>query len=304
MQNTKLVLNLHKYTNKEVLESIKYMKNTTCKTNGYKSISGGRYVLMAVLSIAMLFAYGNSRAAEYNLVVQPIQPPDKTRKAFEPLAEYLSAKTGQTIKLVTAVNFLTYWETMKKNNKYDIILDAAHFTDYRREKMGYVVLAKILDVVSYSLITGEDEAILDADELIGKRVATMGSPSLGAVRLEEMFPNPLRQPVIVEVDNSLDSFDRITNNQALAAIVPTPMVRGRIDVNTVTTTEQVPHMALSVSPKVDASTRKKIRDAMVNASKTPEGKKLLEVLRFPGFEKANNKIYEGYASLLEGVWGY
>lgn len=280
------------------------MKNITYKSDSYNCISSSRYLLIGILSIAMLFAYGHSRAADFNLVVQPIQPPDKTRAAFTPLAEYLSAKTGHNIKLVTAINFLTYWETMKKNNKYDIIIDAAHFTDYRREKMGFIVIAKILDVVSYSLVTGEDTAIFDADELIGKRVATISSPSLGAVRLEEMFPNPLRQPVIIEVDNAGDSIKKVVAHKAMAAIVPTPMVRGRTDLNTVSTTEQVPHMAISVSPRVDADTRKKIRDAMINASKTPEGQKLLEALQFPGFEKADNKTYDGYAALLEGVWGY
>jgi hypothetical protein len=31
---------------------------------------------------------------------------------------------------------------------------------------------------------------------------------------------------------------------------------------------------------------------------------MLEVARIAGFEVADDSIYDGYASLLEGVWGY
>ena len=74
------------------------------------------------------------------------------------------------VKLVTAVNFLAYWETMKKNNTYDLIVDAAHFTDYRAERMGYSVLAKIPDVVSYTIVTSQDADVLEARDLIGKTI--------------------------------------------------------------------------------------------------------------------------------------
>jgi ABC-type phosphate/phosphonate transport system substrate-binding protein len=146
--------------------------------------------------------------------------------------------------------------------------------------------------------------VLDPDELIGKTVATIGSPSLGAVRLEEMYPNPLRQPVIMETNNSTEAIERVINKKADAAIVPTPLVGRYPSLVTVTTTTQVPHIAISASNRVDQQTQQKISDALVNASKTAEGQAMLEAINFPGFEKANAKTYTGYASLLEGVWGY
>lgn len=243
-------------------------------------------------------------AADLRLVIQPVLPPAETKKVFQPLADYLTKKTGNKVVIVTAINFLTYWETMKKGDSYDLILDAAHFTDYRAKKMGYVVLAKVSDVVSYSLVTNEASAVLDADELIGKTVATIGSPSLGAVRLEEMYPNPLRQPVIIEVDNSIASIEKVEKGESDAAIVPTPLIKRYPDLVMVTTTEQVPHMALSASPKVPKAIQNAIRKAMVDSSKTPEGQEMIKKINFPSFEAASSKTYNGYASLLEGVWGY
>ena len=245
-----------------------------------------------------------AQAANYSFVVQPILPPDQTKKAFMPLTNYLSKQTGHNIKLVTSINFLSYWETMKKGNEYDIILDAAHLTDYRLKRMGYKVLAKRADAVSYSLVTGENADILDPAELIGKSVATIGSPSLGMLRVEEMFPNPLRQPVIVEVNNSIDSIQKVIDGKAVGAMVPTPLVGGFPELITVTTTDQVPHTAISASPRVPADVQNAISTALINASKTPEGQKMLEQINFPAFEKTNADAYNGYAGLLEGTWGY
>ena len=259
-----------------------------------------RHAVMMILCLAATTA----QAATYTFVVQPILPPDKTIKAFTPLTDYLSKKTGHTIKLVTSLNFLSYWQSMKRPGTYDFILDAAHLTDYRLKRMNYTVLVKRPEVVSYTLVTGENADVLDADELIGKSLATIGSPSLGMLRLEEMFPNPLRQPVIVDVNNSLDSIKKVLEGKAQAAIVPTPMVGGFPDLITIVTTEQVPHTAISSAPNVPSDVRAALRKALIEADKSPEGQAMLAKIGFPAFETTNAKAYEGFAGLLECVWGY
>ncbi len=261
------------------------------------------YFRSSTMLLLFLLA-GYAQAATYTFVVQPILPPDRTIKAFTPLTEYLSKKTGHTIKLVTSLNFLSYWQNMKRPGKYDFILDAAHLTDYRIKRMNFKVLAKRADAVSYTLVTSEDNAIIEPEELIGKSLATIGSPSLGMLRLEEMFPNPLRQPVIVEVDNSVDSIKKVLDGKALAAIVPTPMVGGFPTLLTIVTTEQVPHTAVSASPSVPLEVQAAVRKALIEADKTEDGKKMLAEINFPSFEKTNAATYAGFASLLEGVWGY
>jgi len=259
--------------------------------------------LVAALLVLLAVAPGLVSAAEYNLAIQPILPPDQTRKAYEPLAQYLTEVTGHKIKLVTSINFIAYWETMRKQ-PYDLILDAAHFTSYRVNKMNYKPLAKIQDVVSYTLVTGEGSLIIDPDELIGKKVATIGSPGLGAVRLIEMYPNPLRQPVIVEVNNSIDSIKKVLDNKADGAIVPTPLVGAYPSLVSVMTTDQVPHIALSAAPSVDPAAQAAITKALLEAGNTPKGQAMLQAINFPGFEAVTPATYRGYSALLEGVWGY
>jgi len=260
------------------------------------------YLALAALAIALASA-GQARAAALKLVVQPILPAKQTRQVYGTLAAYLTRATGQPIELVTAQNFLTYWETMKRS-RYDLVLDAAHFTDFRDERLGYHVLAKIPDTVSYSLVTANDNLLFGPDELLAKRVATLSPPSLGAVRLAEMFPHPLRQPILVRVTNSVQAIRLLQQGKVEAAMVPTPLLNEYNNLNVVTTTAPVPHIALSAGPRVDARTRESIRRALVNADKTPRGRHMLQVLKFPKFVAADNAIYKGYAHLLKGMWGY
>ncbi|HHC73427.1 MAG TPA: phosphate/phosphite/phosphonate ABC transporter substrate-binding protein [Thiotrichales bacterium] len=257
-----------------------------------------------LLLLSLTLVTGFAHAATWNLVVQPIQSPEDTRRAFQPLTDYLTKATGEEIRLVTTINFVAYWETMKKGEEYDLILDAAHFTDYRIQRMDYVPLVKLKDVVSFSLVTHEENPILEPKELIGKTVALLSSPSLDAMRLSQMFPNPLRQPVIILVDNSREAALKVKNGEVAAAMIPTPMVRSFPFLYTVQTTDQVPHMALSASPKVPPEVRQKIRKALLEADRTEAGRAMLQAIRLDGFEPASPETYKGYAKLLQGVFGY
>jgi len=244
-------------------------------------------------------------AAEYFLAVQPILPEKELKKSYQPLADYLSAETGHTITISTERNFLFYWTKMRKKEKgFDLVLDAAHFTDYRIKKQGYTVLAKLPDTVSFSIVSSEDNFILDVEELIGLRVATMPSPSLGALRLEELFTNPMRIPTYIWEINTTVAVEKILNGELDAAIIPTRLASTYNNLNIVMTTEPVPHMGLSTSPNVPAEVRETIRQALLSADKTEAGKAMLGELKIDKFDPASSETYDGYSDLLKDVFGY
>ena len=98
-----------------------------------------------------------SQAAEYTLAIQPILPQEELKKNFQPLADYLSKATGHKITITTQRNFVFYWHKMRKGKKgFDLVMDATHFTGYRIQNLGYTVLAKLPDTVSFSAVTHED----------------------------------------------------------------------------------------------------------------------------------------------------
>lgn len=245
---------------------------------------------------------------EIVLAIQPVLSEGQTRKAFLPLAQYLGKVTGKKIIVVTRPNFMSYWSKMVAGQKNIIYFDAAHFTAFRARKQGYHVLAKIPDSVSYTLVVRDADMVFDPSELIAKRIATLGSPSIGAARLGSMFPNPTRQPIIVEVENSQKGIQMLLDNQVYAAIIPTPivsqaMVEG-VAISVVSTTEPIPHIALSASPDIDPVTVEKIRRALITAQTQESGKMMLKKIGFPRFNPADNKIYAGQDNVLKDYWGY
>ena len=63
-------------------------------------------------------------------------------------------------------------------------------------------------------------------------------------------------------------------------------------------------MAISVSKQIDSETRTKIKNALIRAGETEQGRKMLQSVNIQGFEAASNNTYEGYDRLLQDVWGY
>ena len=263
-----------------------------------------RPLLLAVLALGALPA----KAVEQELVllIQPILSEERTRQVFQPLADYLGAVAGRPCRIQTLPNFLAYWDMVRRGN-YDFALDAAHFTDYRVQKMGFTVLAKIPDGVSYSLIVSDDQLVFDPLELAGKRVATLGPPSIGAARLNTMYPNPVRQPVSIEVNSSEAGIELLRARKVDAAILPTPFVSqqmGQGGIAVVLTTEPIPHIALSAAARVPKSIQASIRTALIQAERSDAGKTMLKHIGFERFDPATPEIYANQRNMLSGYWGY
>jgi len=231
-------------------------------------------------------------------------PKDVVLKTYQPLADYLSEQTGHKIKIKAYRNFFTYWQKMKNTNDFDFVLDAAHFTDYRIWNKGYSVLAKLPNTVSFSVVTLDDVLIFDMDELVLKKVATTTSPGLGGIRLYEIFQNPTRLPIEVTVNDADEAIDAIVKGKAVAAIIPTPLVRKYDNLNTVMTTKSVPHMAFSASPNVPEVVQRDIQNALIKANHSKEGLAMLKKINLEKFDPTTAQEYNGYSSLLKGLFGY
>jgi len=233
------------------------------------------------------------------LAIQPVYGMDKTAETFKPLADYLSQISSKSIIIKTYPNFVAYWNDTREGLGYDLILDAAHFTGYRAKELDFEILAKVQGIVSYSIIVPDSSLVMDIDELVGKKIATLGPPSMGAAKVSLMFNNPLRQPFMYEAENSEKALDLLFTDEVDAAIIPTPLVAALSGVAVVTTTDPTQHIALSASPYVPVELRQIIRDSLIYANTTKEGKFMLSNIGFAGFENPDTERYVLAAELLE-----
>lgn len=270
-----------------------------------------RSAFLAV-AIALWVSAAGSRANDTPpglvLGVPPLLSEAESRRQFAPLCRYLAQASGLPCRVETRPNFLAYWESMRRGQTYNLILDDAHFTDYRAEKMGYIVLAKISGTISYSLVVPQAAKIVDPARLVGRRIATLGIPSMGAALLNGLFPQPSKQPIPVEVDNAEEGFDLLRTGAVAAAILPTPLARQEIargaPFRVLLSTEPLPHMGFSAAPELDAELRTRLREALLTAHKNPAGQAMLRTLGIERFDAASATVYKGKGNILREYWGY
>lgn len=269
----------------------------------------GRPVLVLV-SLLLAFPGQTALAADEGLVlaIQPILDREQTERAFRPLCDHLGKATGRACRLYTAPNFLAYWEAVRRGTDFNLALDAAHFTDYRAQRLGFEVLAKVPDTVSYTVVTRSADLIFDHSELVGKRVATLGIPSVGATYLNALYANPIRQPFPVEVADAEAGIRTLLAGRAFAAILPTPIIAQQMaagaPISVVLTTDAIPHIALSAAPSLPPALRAQIRQAALAAHQTPDGQAMLRAIGFEKFDPADAGLYRGQAKKLEQYYGY
>lgn len=261
------------------------------------------WIFSALFVVGMSLS-GSALAANWRFAVPPFLPQAELQAQYTPLLGFLNATTGEHFDLVTTSSYLSYWSTATKGGAYDLVLDNAPMIDFRVQRQKFTVLAKITGVISQSVVTSEKSSIFDASELIGKKVAAVASPNLSALAMFQLFPNPMRQPDFVYAHDARAAVQMVLENKAVAAIVPTPIAIQFTNLNTVTTTEQVPHLAVAAAPSLPPEVQKKVKQALLNAPKSVLGQKALAALNTTTFEPASNANYSGYAKWLEGTYGY
>lgn len=263
---------------------------------------------IALFLLLLVSTPAAAAVAELVLGIAPLVGEAATRQQYTPLCQYLARATGLPCRIATRPNFLGYWETMRRGGEYNLILDEAHFTDYRVQKMGYRVLAKIPGTVTYSLVIPRATRIGDPERLVGRRIATLGIPSMGAALLNGLFPKPSKQPIPVEVDTAEEGFMLLREDRVAAAILPTPLVRQQIirgaALRVLLSTEPLPNMGLSAAPEIDPALRAALRRALLDAQKTDDGRAMLKAIGMERFDPASATLYRGQARILQQYWGY
>lgn len=264
----------------------------------------------AAALIVFCLAFGSARAEVSELVlgVAPLLSETETRVQFQPLCDYLAAVARLPCRVGTRPNFITYWETIRQGKDFNLILDEAHFTDYRAQKMRFTVLAKIPNTVTYSLILPRAAKLNDPARLAGRRIATLGIPSMGAAQLNGLFTKPSKQPILVEVDDASAGFALLRDGKVAAAILPTPLVRDEImrgaPFRVLLSTAPLPHMGFSSAPDIDPELRQRLRQALLDAHKSDAGRAMLASIGLERFDPANATVYSGQGRLLKEYWGY
>jgi hypothetical protein len=258
-----------------------------------------------MLALAVIGFATGLKAQEYTFVVEPGYPPDRAQEVYRPLVEYLAKATGYRFKLVTPRNYHFHWRDVRNNKPVDFAFEEAHLVDYRINRHGFVPLARTAERTSYTLLADVDRAERGLDGLVGYRVISMPSPSLGSALLMKLYRNPLNQPDIrSEASSWRDGVEMVFSGEAEGAIVPTFLAQTYPNLVAVQTTEEFAGPCVTASSEVDPAVREAVKTALLQMH---EDDSLYEVLVEVGasrFEAASASEYRGAERMLEGFFGY
>lgn len=244
-------------------------------------------------------------AAPLTLMVEPSYAPGRLAEVFEPLANYLSTAIGRKVTLVTPRNYHFFWRDVRQSPSIDLLYAEAHFTDYRAQRFGSLPLARTAERQSYSILVSDLVENPSVERLVGRRLVTMPSPSLGFALLAQLYPNPISQPEILSSATSWrDGVEMVFAEEAEAAIVPTWLKDEYPNLVPVWQSREFMGPAISASRDLEPALRDRIRDALLSIHEDPAANEVLLELRISRFEPARAAEYAGSDQMLREFHGY
>ncbi len=242
-------------------------------------------------------------------------PPTDDRKTsialYAPVAEYLTAVTGEKFFYRYPENWPNYISTMQQAG-YDFILDAPHFVSWRIEKIKHNPIAGIAQVMTYVIVHRSSEP-LTLVGLKGKTVCSSALPNLDALTLVDQYDSIWSQPSIKATQGYDNMLTKLQSQECDAAIVPRRVLERykkkfpAIAYSVLFESSELPHLGFSSGPAISREMQKKIGLALISerssgALSRLQNKYALEFSDKPILAQA--EMYSGYAYLLVDFWGF
>jgi ABC-type phosphate/phosphonate transport system substrate-binding protein len=255
--------------------------------------------------IFFMLASLQANAATYTLTVEPNYPPAQAQEVYKPLLAYLSRSTGDTFVLKIAPNYHVHWRDMRSKTKVDFTFEEAHFTDYRAKRQRMIPLVRVVEPTKYTLLVSDEMAAGGAQGLIGHRITSMSSPSLGYLLLGEIYKNPIAQPEIKSFAANLkDGVEMIFAGESDGAMVPSYIADQYSNLQAALTTRELPGRALSAHETVPADVRNKVKNAMLKLHLDNNLFDVISELGTAKFVPTNAAAYAGSEGVLSDAYGY
>ncbi len=241
-------------------------------------------------------------AANLQMLVQPVYPPEQSLAVHQPLADYLARRTGLQVSLVAPRDFHHYWLEIRAGRRYDLSLDDAHITSLLVRRGSMQPLARAAEDVRYFLLAADPEITRQSD-LVGRPVASLPAPSLGHQILSRWYINPMSQPQITSGAKSwLDAVEMVFSLEADAAIAPHWLAERYPNLHTLAESEALPGMTINAGSHLDADVREQIRQALLELNEESADFPVLNELNTSGFKAAEAADYAGLDRYLDTLF--
>lgn len=238
---------------------------THTRTHGLRTL-----LLTSLLGAVLLPA---TVLADYILTAPPRESPEAGKKLYTPLADHLSSLLGEKVVYQHPGTWPAYAKNMKKG-KYDIVFDGPHFAAWRIDSEQAQPLVKLPGHLLFVIVTRADRPNLQkTSDLLREKICTPPPPSLSALTLYSMFPNPMQQPDFVLLSgDSANVLKQLNAGKCSAAILRDVYYKNQITAEEKTrlhlmlTSKAFTNQGITVSSRVSAKARQSILDSLVDGA--------------------------------------
>lgn len=256
-----------------------------------------------VLLVGVLCAL--SARADLILSISPNLDEETYRQVYHPVADELSALLEEKVVLDYSSDWLTYAKRMRSGG-FDIVIDDAHFVAWRliAENMGHRGLVQLGGENRYVLVTQADSAIEKREDFAYKAICSRNSPDLATVYFLRLFPNPVKQPAIVNARSADKALSYLAKGRCQGAIVREDEVSLE-GYKLVDTSVAMPRPALTVRSNLPVAVQSKLKTYFLQQEAVAE--KLSRSWGFgdvPAVEPFNPERYRKMNLLSGQVWGW
>lgn len=239
----------------------------------------------------------------------PRETAEEGEQLYGPIAAYLSRVTGKKVVYRHPGTWGLY-RTEMINGNYDIIFDGGHFADYRAQRLGHHIVAKMPELQEFAIIVRKDDKASSVEELAGQTMCAPPPPNQGALLMLSQFNDPARQPIVVPITSNFWKvvYEGVVSGRCRGGVLVVANLN-QLDkdgaVKIVMKTPPQPNQAFTVGPRVTPEERAKIAAALVAPEAAKPTEKLRERFRIgDSFVAANNAEYAGLSDVLKREWGF
>jgi hypothetical protein len=240
-------------------------------------------------------------------------PPRETEhvgdEKYGPIAAYLTKVLHRKVVYEYPGTWGVY-RTQMLAGDYDIVFDGPHFNSYRAQFLHHHILVTIPHKHEFAVIVRPGETQFhDLADLAGHTFCTHAPPNLGTLALLSHFPNPERQPAIVNTRGWKHIYEGVMSGLCEAGVLPIANLKAYDKTGKaariIFRDKVMPNQAFSAGPRVTPTEQHEIAQALISPAAEKPTAMLRSTYRVGShFVLANNAEFKGMDRYLKGQWGY
>lgn len=267
--------------------------------------------IVATLIACSLAVPAFAATEEIIFATAPTHPAEVTKKTYQPLLDFLSAKTGKKFTMNIPDSFIRYSSEVQAA-KYDLVFDGPHISGWRMDRQQHTPIVVLPGEIKIVVAVREDSSISKLEDLqYGIRVCALTPPNLLTMAMLSYFPNPAKQPDLIRIQGFNNLPKCLKSKKGDAAVLrdkfwakaqKSDAAKG---LKIIAAPERgYPERTFTTGPKIDVV----LRDQIIQLLLSEEGQKaaapILSLFKKQKLVKADPKQYVGLGNLINSVWGF